>query len=245
MSGAVAELFTQVSFVGLFLRLAAFGAAAGLVAWLLSRLIHSAWALGRDPRRNLARAIAPTRALLGLAVLWLSLWPITRQSPAATAAIVLGGLLAASTWGVRLMRDVVAGVSLALAPPFAIGDEVSGDGFTGRVIGLGLTRVILQSSAGDRLALPASEVVERRLRFAGSGGALPVEVTVAITATPHGLAAIRDQALLCPYADPGAPVIVELLDAGHVRIAATPVHPDEADELRSDLVERILELTAG
>ncbi len=52
------------------------------------------------------------------------------------------------------------------------------------------------------------------------------------------LAHLGDHVLLSPYTDAAAPVIIELVDASTARVQATPVHPDESDELRSDLLAR-------
>ncbi len=52
--------------------------------------------------------------------------------------------------------------------------------------------------------------------------------------------ALREQTYLSAYADASAPVICEVLDGEAAIIRATPVHPDDADELRSDLAARAL-----
>ena len=64
-------------------------------------------------------------------------------------------------------------------------------------------------------------------------------------ASDEALERLRDHALCSPYVDVSAPITLEVLGGGRARCVAVPAQPDDADELRSDLVARAEELVVS
>lgn len=224
-------------------------AAAAVLSWLWTGAIRLSWALGFDRPRRLAFTIAPVRLMLLVGVAFSVLappWSGLTHMEGIAAALALAAL--ATLWGLRHLRDVAGALTLAFTRSFSVGDQIALGDATGRVVAFGLTRVRIQTPYGERLDLPAGALASGTLRVAmRPGGALPVSVTVPIPPGPGPdlmLEGLRDHALLSPYADASAPVVVELVSLQVARVTATPVHPDDADELRSDLTGRAASLAA-
>lgn len=221
-------------------------AIAGAAAWLWDRVLAVIWAMGFDRRRRLAFTVPPVRALLVLGV-WLTVViPDWEGDP--TSRLVVGMSLAAilTVWAYRHFRDIAGGLALSVKRAFWVGDQVATREASGRVIAIGLTQVRIRTPSGAMVDVPASELSSHTVKVAmHPRGALPVEVEVGLAEGPDPdllLGALRDHALLSPYSDSTAPVIVELIGERRARITATPVHPDDADELRSDLTGRAAHL---
>jgi len=212
------------------------------IAWGWSRALGFASSSGLDPRHRLAHTVAPLRLLLGMTVVGVALGPLQpTESPTSVAllavALILVGVVAYSD-----LRDVVAGLAISLRRPFTIGDQVGTEAVTGQVVDLGLTRVRLRTPDGGIVDVPNRHLAADRVRLsAGQRLALPIVVDVVV---PPGRdlvelsGALSDQVYLSAYVDAAAPVIVEILDLGHARVRATPVHADDADELKSDVTAR-------
>ncbi len=217
-----------------------------LASWSWRRLLALVWALGMDPRRRLAWSVPVVRAALVV----VAAGAIVRGalSGGEGALVSLSLAVAASVFAWRQGQDALAGVSLAFRRPFALGDEIGVGDVMGRVDEIGLTAVRVRGPGGATVEVPARKLVAGPLRCPGPGRrALPVAVEVPLGAglpTDQALERLRAHALCSPYVDARGPVAVEVLDGARARCVAVPVQPDEADELRSDLVARAQELAA-
>jgi len=241
-----------------------------LVAFFASfawrRFIGLLWAVGADRERLLAFTNPPIRFALALWVwsvvvgigpspqvldnsqlgfhttVYGSSWAWEAFMPAFFTILI-------TIWGFKNLRDVASGLVLSVTRPFRIGDEVATGTAHGRVSSIGLTRVRVKTPVGELVDVPASELASSTVRIAArQGGALPVKVEVALSgaqAPDRAVELLRDHALLSIYTDASVPVMVEMLSDRRARIVATPVHPDDADELRSDLTSRAASLANG
>ncbi|PKN56269.1 MAG: hypothetical protein CVU56_16900 [Deltaproteobacteria bacterium HGW-Deltaproteobacteria-14] len=224
------------------IRLAIAAPAAWAIAWAWSRTLRFAWSSGLDPRHRLAFTVAPLRLMLGVTVVGLALGPLEPTETPASVAILGVSLALIGVIAYADLRDIASGLALSFRRPFTIGDQVGTDAVIGQVMELGLTRVQLRTPDGGIVDVPNRHLASSRVRMsAASSRALPIEVDVVV---PAGrdlielIGALSDQVYLSAYVDAAAPVIVELLDSGHARVRATPVHADDTDELRSDITAR-------
>ncbi len=222
------------------------GAIAGVTAfalsWAYTRLIHFLWSSGIDERRALAHTFAPVRFLLVLAVAAIALSPLTLGGGSRATVALIASVLLAVTVGQNILRDVLGGLSLAARRPFTIGDQVELKGQSGRVSDIGLTRVQLSKPDGSVLDIPTRDLSEDRIHTSeGERRSLPIVIEVPFHVSQDintVVDTMRDQTLLSCYCDASAPVVVEVLNERQVRIRATPIHPDDRDELKSDITAR-------
>jgi hypothetical protein len=220
---------------------------AGLVvalfaSWAWEALIRGAWAFGFDASQKLAYTIPPVRFILFVGV-WTSVaLPAGEEDP--ENRLLIGGFLTllVTIWAFRHFRDIAAGLTISIVRPFALGDQLGTPQASGRLVSLGLTRSKLRTPSGTWVDVPNSELMASTVRVSSkSRGALPVEIHVSIPSHCDPdiyLGGLRDETLLSAYTDASSPVVIELLDATQVKITATPTHPDDTDELRSDLMGR-------
>jgi len=228
-------------------------ALAAPVAWLVGRAVSRGlywlWASGLDPRRRLAHVVPPLRLLLGVVVLAITLSPLEPAESTSAVALLAALLLVLGLIAVHELRDAAAGLTLSLRRPFTLGDQVATPTLTGRVVALGLTRTRLRTPDDALVDVPNRALVTSEVRVGrGRRHALPVTLDVAVEGAGDPvplLAALSDQVHLSAYVDVTAPILVELLDRHRVRVHATPVHPDDADELRSDIAMRAWRVAAG
>lgn len=220
--------------------------AALTASWLWKVLIHAAWAFGLDTKHQLAYTIPPVRFLLFLAVWTTIALPAWEEDP--VDRLLIGGFLTlvVTVWAFKHFRDIAAGLTISIVRPFALGDQVGTPQASGRLVALGLTRSKLRTPSGTWVDVANSELLANTVRVSSKArGALPIEVMVTIAEACQSdlyVAALRDETLLSPYTDVGSPVVVELLNDLHVKITATPIQPDDTDELRSDVMGRALSL---
>jgi len=213
-------------------------------SWLWKVLVQTAWAFGFDEKHQLAYTIPPVRFVLFLGVWTTIALPAWEHDP--VDRLLIGGFLTlvVTIWAFKHFRDIAAGLTISIVRPFALGDQVGTPQASGRLVSLGLTRSKLRTPAGTWVDVANSELLANTVRVSSKArGALPIEVLVTILEDCESdlyIAALRDETLLSPYTDAGAPVVLELLDDQHVKITATPAHPDDTDELRSDLMGRAL-----
>lgn len=236
------------------------------LAWTWTKALGLMWAVGADRERILAFTNAPIRFALALwvwsVVVGLGPRPELQGNPQLGFHTTIYGsdwlrdallpaffTILATVWGFKNLRDMAGGLALSLTRPFRIGDEVATATAHGRVSSIGLTRVRMRTEHGALIDVPASELASKTLRIAPrQGGALPVEIEVEISAArsvDRNVEMLRDHALLSAYSDSGVAVVVELLSQRRARIVATPTHPDDADELRSDLASRAASMCLG
>ncbi len=194
------------------------------------------------------------RALLPLAVLaWgvagfrvgLALLDAGTLAELGARALLLAIVLLAA---LPLLRDMIAGVGIALEGRHRIGDDVRIGAHEGRLIAFGLRSVILRERDGTQATVPnrvfaASEVV--RLTLGDRGQDAPTELEIAV---PPGLALdearrrLLEAALLSPYAAPGRrPEVFAVADAqGGLRVRLHAFVFDRAHEerYRGDVLAR-------
>ena len=224
-------------------------AVALLASWFWKVLVQTAWAFGFDSKHQLAYTIPPVRFILFLGVWATIALPAWEEDP--VDRLLIGGFLTivVTAWAFKHFRDIAAGLTISIVRPFALGDQVGTPQASGRLVALGLTRSKLRTPSGTWVDVANSELLANTVRVSSKArGALPIEVLVTILEDCESdlyIAALRDETLLSPYTDAGAPVVLELLDDRHVKITATPVHPDDTDELRSDLMGRAVGMKQG
>jgi small conductance mechanosensitive channel len=81
----------------------------------------------------------------------LSLWQVAIVLPVA----VLGTLTLAFTFSVQdILKDLVAGLYILLERPFYIGEQISTDKYTGRVVGVELRATRLRLVSGEEVTVP-------------------------------------------------------------------------------------------
>lgn len=87
-----------------------------------------------------------------IAVFWvLSLWKVAIELPVA----VLGTLTVAITFSVQdILKDLVAGLYILLEHPFFIGDQISTDQYTGKVVAVELRATRLRLVSGEDVTIP-------------------------------------------------------------------------------------------
>jgi hypothetical protein len=147
-----------------------------------------------------------------------------------------------------LLRDLVAGVAIALEGLHRVGDEIRIGGHEGRIQAFGLRSVILRERDGTEATVPnrvfASSEVER-LTLGEHGQDAPTELEISLP--PGGdLEAIRrrllEAALLSPYAAPGRrPEVFAVADArGELRLRLHAFVFDRSHEerYRGDVLAR-------
>jgi small-conductance mechanosensitive channel len=87
-----------------------------------------------------------------LAAFWvLSLWKVAIELPVA----VLGTLTVAITFSIQdILKDLVAGLYILLEHPFFIGDQISTDKYTGKVVAVELRATRLRLVTGEDVTIP-------------------------------------------------------------------------------------------
>lgn len=87
-----------------------------------------------------------------IAVFWvLSLWQVAIALPVA----VLGTLTVAITFSVQdILKDLVAGLYILLERPFYIGEQISTDKYTGKVVAVELRATRLRLVSGEEVTIP-------------------------------------------------------------------------------------------
>jgi small-conductance mechanosensitive channel len=87
-----------------------------------------------------------------VAFFWvLSIWQVAIELPVA----VLGTLTVAITFSIQeILKDLVAGLYILLEHPFFIGDQISTDRYTGRVVSVELRATRLRLVSGEDVIIP-------------------------------------------------------------------------------------------
>lgn len=182
----------------------------------------------------------------GLGAWLLGLRLLAAPSAAETGArAVLLTLLAVVA--LPLLRDLLAGLALALEGRAGIGDDVRFEAHEGRVTGLGLRSLTLREREGTEIAVPyrkllAGEFVRLNLGSQDS----PCEFEIAVPPGADSQACSRrvfEAAILSPYAAPGRrPEVFTVVDAhGGVRLRVRAYVFDRAHEerYRGDVLARV------
>lgn len=224
----------------------------GGLGWIIatgwSRGLAFLWSSGLDPERRLAHTVAPLRLLLGLVVVITALGPLELGSSLTSAALLTGGLVLFAIVSQTWLRDVLGGVTLSVLRPFTIGDSIATSTDAGRVVDIGLTRVRVETPDGALLDLPTRILASERLRTSRGRRSLPTSLIVRLRGDidpQRAHAELLDQVHFSAYVDAMAPVIIENLGDGSMKIEATPIHPEDSDDLRNDLAARAALIRAG
>jgi len=214
-------------------------------AFLIDRVwndgVRSAWKLGFDRERRLSYSLPLLRFVLLAIVPVGTLYALWGQSPVAALALGATGLGLAVLLGIDHFRDMVGGLALAFTRPFRVGDTIQSGPLRGRVEHIALTECVLRGVGGEVIRVPNRQLARDALRVAHGGEALPEDIEVQLPNDhdpAQAAAALRDLVYLSAYTDASAPVVVELLGGNRARIRATPILPEEAADLVSDLVSR-------
>src|SRR5579883_303004 len=87
-----------------------------------------------------------------VAAFWvLSIWQVAIELPVA----VLGTLTVAITFSIQdILKDLVAGIYILLEHPFFIGDQISTDQYTGKVVAVELRATRLRLVSGEDVTIP-------------------------------------------------------------------------------------------
>ncbi len=87
-----------------------------------------------------------------IAIFWvLALWQVAIELPVA----VLGTLTVAITFSIQdILKDLVAGLYILLERPFFIGEQISTDKYTGRVVAVELRATRLRLVSGEEITIP-------------------------------------------------------------------------------------------
>ncbi len=141
------------------------GVAAWAIARLWSRTIGFLWASGVDGEHQLAHTIAPVRLLLGIAVVAIALTPL-KVGDASGVAELIGVMLLFGLIGASYFRDIIGGIALSIRRPFTVAAQNATEQASGRVVELGLTRVLLRTPSGAMVDLPTREVSAKRVSTA-------------------------------------------------------------------------------
>ena len=90
--------------------------------------------------------------VMSIAAFWvLALWQVAIELPVA----VLGTLTVAITFSIQdILKDLVAGLYILLERPFFIGEQISTDKYTGRVVGVELRATRLRLVSGEEITIP-------------------------------------------------------------------------------------------
>lgn len=91
-----------------------------------------------------------------IATFWvLALWQVAIELPVA----VIGTLTVAVAFSIQdILKDLVAGLYILLERPFFIGEQISTDEYTGRVVGVDLRATRLRLVSGEEITIPNSLV---------------------------------------------------------------------------------------
>lgn len=90
--------------------------------------------------------------VMSIATFWvLALWQVAIELPVA----VLGTLTVAVTFSIQdILKDLVAGLYILLERPFFIGEQISTDKYTGKVVSVDLRATRLRLVSGEEITIP-------------------------------------------------------------------------------------------
>jgi len=195
------------------LRVAATVATVVMLIWVLRRTASLLpVAAGR---RTLQRSLPAIEVLL---VAGAAGWLLARtlgEWPAIRFAVPIA-LVAAAAW--FAIRDVVSGAVLRAEQPFATGQRIGAGAVSGRVVGVGLRSLDVETDDGARVRIPYSRLAREPLaRMPEADGAAAHTFTLRVppALSPADAAArVRTAALNCFYASAAREPHVDLLVAG-------------------------------
>lgn len=101
--------------------------------------------------RTLINRISYILVMLVAAFWVLAIWQVAIELPVA----VLGTLTVAITFSIQdILKDLVAGIYILLEHPFFIGDQISTDKYTGKVVSVELRATRLRLVSGEDVTIP-------------------------------------------------------------------------------------------
>ena len=194
--------------------------AAAVLVLLIRRLARRAAAAGLDPAGSLARLALIGTAAVVLGAGGLLLRALLGRAPS-VAPWVLGLLALVAAAGLAtVFRDFVAGLGIALRQRIRTGDRIQVGALAGRVERVGLLALRLRAPDGATIYLPTHRLQIEAIEIAHAHRGSPVEVRVhAERPLPRAVQTrIRTLAVLCPYRDPNAGLVLEGEGAGATSI---------------------------
>ena len=109
-----------------------------------------------------AATVRTITRISGIAILLSLMTSVFNVNPAAALTVGSFGGLVVGFATQKILSNVVAGVFLLLSRPFTYGDTVTISGHTGRVKGIKLMRLVLESEDGTKeILIPSGTVVEQ------------------------------------------------------------------------------------
>lgn len=239
--GDYLQVWTDWPILQLVLRALLVAAVALVLDRVWSNGVRAAWRLGVDPGRRLSYSVPLLRITLLVLVPFGVLNALRMENPMAAVTIAIVTIGTTALLALDHLRDMTGGVALVVTQPFRVGDTIRVGEVRGRVQEIALTRTVIQAWHGQHVRVPNRRLADRALEVARGGAALPAAVEVRLPEaldTALALSALRDQAYLSVYTDTSAPVVVEVLGDRRARIHVTPIRPEEASALASDLIAR-------
>ena len=109
-----------------------------------------------------AATVRTITRISGIAILLSLMTSVFNVNPAAALTVGSFGGLVVGFATQKILSNVVAGVFLLLSRPFTYGDRVTISGHTGKVKGIKLMRLVLESEDGSKeILIPSGTVVEQ------------------------------------------------------------------------------------
>ena len=109
-----------------------------------------------------AATVRTITRISGIAILLSLMTSVFNVNPAAALTVGSFGGLVVGFATQKILSNVVAGVFLLLSRPFTYGDTVTVSGHTGKVKGIKLMRLVLESEDGSKeILIPSGTVVEQ------------------------------------------------------------------------------------
>lgn len=149
--------------------------------------------------------------------LWLVLHWLHRASPSlagwALAALALTLLVVLG----RTLPRYFEGLWLLLGPGVQLGDQLSVNDQSGRLVQVGLLRLTLEDEAGRRISIPVMALGGAVITLVKRARSVPFQLRLSLDPAQDGpelARALRTAAQMSPFRDPAGPVEIHLDDPG-------------------------------
>lgn len=186
----------------------------------------------RDAARR-ALPIASAGTALIYALIAVSVLFADQPAVAAIATVLVLGAFVLVSWSA--LHDVASGVFLKAGDICQTGDHVRIDDLNGRIVHMGLSVLVLETSDGDEALIPYSRIArDRLLRTPAEEGVTPHVFRLPIgNASPAALKArVRRSALLVHWSTVSrAPEVT--LHGDHLEVTVYAVDPDRGPDIEA------------